>query len=68
MSSLTKYNLSSGHDVSGIEIRSFRDSSLQDNFIALPLLPQKKLKKKCCRKFEKKGRHCKACPKTCKKK
>jgi len=26
---------------------------------------EKKLKKKCCKKYKKKAVHCKRCPKTC---
>lgn len=68
MSTLSKHIDSLDPFISGIEIISYRDPVLTDCFIALPLLPQKKLKKKCCRKYEKRGRHCKACPKTNKRK
>ncbi|MEO1514262.1 MAG: hypothetical protein AAFV95_04595 [Bacteroidota bacterium] len=29
---------------------------------ALPTIQGKKLKKKCCQKFKKKGKYCKRCP------
>ncbi len=38
----------------------------QANFIALPVYEPracKKVKDKCCKKYKKKGKHCKKCPK-----
>jgi hypothetical protein len=55
-------------NISGIEINCFHESSITDGFIPLPLIPQKKGKKKCCKKYERKGRHCKVCPRTLKRK
>ena len=42
-----------------------KDFKLGPNFRALTVLNAKGAKKKCCKKYKKKGNHCKRCPKIC---
>jgi hypothetical protein len=68
MAKLIQFTGSIGNSISGITVQSYSEPPLIVGFIELPVMPNQKLKKKCCKKYQRKGRHCKSCPKIHKKK